>query len=117
MTNQERRDAQFICASSLEAKAKDKALALLARQPYTSKRLADKLLQNAYGQHEVGDVIEWCIGSGYLNDAEWAARKAGQKASKGWDRYKISAYLRHYGISREDINSALEGLDGTDEDE
>ena len=94
---------------------KNKALALLARQPYTSKRLADKLYEKACPQHEVEEIIEWCTAQGYLNDAEWAERKAGQKFSKGWEHYKIASYLRHYGISREDITNALDGLEGTDE--
>jgi SOS response regulatory protein OraA/RecX len=93
--------------------AKNKALALLARQPYTSRRLADKL--KAYEHHEVGAVIEWCTAQGYLNDAEWAARKAEQKAKKGWDRCKIAAYLRHYGILREDITAALDSIIQQDE--
>jgi SOS response regulatory protein OraA/RecX len=108
VTKEERGDA-------LNIKAKNKALALLAKQPYTSKRLADKLRE--YEHHEVGEVIEWCIEQGYLNDAEWAERKAGQKASKGWDRYKITAYLRHYGISRGDIDAALDSPEDTDEEE
>jgi SOS response regulatory protein OraA/RecX len=91
---------------------KRKALALLAKQAYTADRLAYKL--NGYPQQEVGEVIEWCITQGYLNDAEWAARKASQKAAKGWDKYKISAYLRHYGICREDISKALDALEDTD---
>ncbi|MDR0325777.1 MAG: recombination regulator RecX [Oscillospiraceae bacterium] len=94
--------------------AKNKALALLARQPYTSRRLADKLRNGGFEQQEVEEAIEWCVGEGYLNDAEWAGRKAAQKAQKGWDRRKIAAYLRHYGISREDITDALEALE-TDE--
>ena len=90
--------------------AKNKALALLARQPYTRKRLTEKLYEKEYEHHEVEEAIEWCIEEGYLNDTEWAARKAAQKAAKGWDSYKIAAYLRHYGISREDITSALDEL-------
>jgi regulatory protein len=93
---------------------KNKALGLLSRQPYTSKRLADKLIEKDYPQHEIEDVIEWCIQEGYLNDTEWAERKAAQKSAKGWDRIKISAYLRHYGISRDDITGALQALE-TDE--
>jgi regulatory protein len=95
--------------------AKNKALALLARQPYTSKRLADKILEKGYEHHEAEEAIEWCIGQGYLNDAEWAERKAARKAAKGWDKYKIAAYLRHYGISREDIAGALESLQGAED--
>ena len=89
---------------------------MLAKQPYTSKRLADKLYEKAYEQQEVENVIEWCVGEGYLNDAEWAARKAGQKASRGWNRCKVAAYLRHYGISRGDIEAALDTLEGTNEE-
>jgi SOS response regulatory protein OraA/RecX len=94
---------------------KNKALGLLSRQPYTVKRLADKLGDKNCPQHEIAEVIEWCIEQGYLNDGEWALRKAGQKSAKGWDRYKISAYLRHYGISREDTEFAIGELDHTDE--
>ena len=89
---------------------------MLARQAYTARRLAAKLLEKDYPQHEVEEVIEWCIGQGYLNDGEWAARKAGQKAAKGWDNYKIAAYLRHYGISREDIDFAIGELIAANED-
>ncbi|MCL2003272.1 MAG: recombination regulator RecX [Oscillospiraceae bacterium] len=93
---------------------KTKALSLLARQPYTSKRLADKLYEKDCPQHEVDETIEWCIGEGYLNDSEWAGRKAAQKAAKGWETRKIAAYLRYYGISRQDITDALNALE-TDE--
>ena len=72
-------------------------------------------MEKDYEHQEVEEIIEWCIEQGYLNDAEWAERKAAQKAAKGWERYKISAYLRHYGISREDITNALDALEDTDE--
>jgi regulatory protein len=91
--------------------AKTKALSLLARQPYTSRRLADKLCEKDFPQQEIDEVIEWCVEEGYLNDSGWAARKAAQKSDKGWDFRKIAAYLRHYGISRDDITGALEALD------
>jgi regulatory protein len=91
--------------------AKNKALSLLARQSYTSRRLADKLLEKGFEQQETDDAIEWCTGQGYLNDAGWAARKAEQKSAKGWSQYKIASYLRHYGIQREDISGALEALE------
>ena len=87
---------------------------MLARQPYTAKRLAQKLLEKGYPQQETGEIIEWCIEEDYLNDAAWAARKAEQKAAKGWEKRKIAEYLRYYGISRGDITSALEALE-TDE--
>ena len=87
---------------------------MLARQPYTAKRLADKLLEKGFPQQEAEGVIEWCIAEGYLNDAEWAAAKAAQKHRKGWDRWRISAYLRHYGISREDCSNALDALDANE---
>ena len=90
---------------------KNKALSLLARQPYTSKRLADKLFEKEYPQQEIEEIIEWCIEAGYLNDAEWAARKAEQKAKKGWEKWKITAYLRHYGITRADSTDALNALE------
>ena len=95
---------------------KNKALSLLARQPYTSKRLADKLFEKGFPQQEIDEIIEWCIEEGYLNDAEWAARKAARKAQKGWDNYKIAAYLRHYGISRDDISDALRALKADDDE-
>ena len=93
---------------------KTKALSLLARQPYTSKRLRDKLLEKGHPQQEVDEIIEWCAGEGYLNDRAWAERKAGQKFAKGWDKRKIAAYLRHYGIARDEITDALQALE-TDE--
>ena len=93
------------------------ALSLLARQPYTTRRITEKLLQKGYGQHETDDIIEWCTEEGYLNDTEWAVRAAELKARKGWDKYKISAYLRHYGIRREDVVNALDALEVTDEDD
>jgi regulatory protein len=114
MTNKGEHKAQSACGGA--SGAKRKALSLLARQPYTSKRLADKLYEKDCPQHEVEEVIEWCIGHGYLNDKEWAARKAAQRAAKGWDRYKIAAYLRHYGIMRDDIDFAIGELDQTNED-
>jgi SOS response regulatory protein OraA/RecX len=97
---------------------KNKALGLLAKQPYTVKRLTQKLLEKGFPQDEIADVTEWCIGMGYLNDAEWAERKTLQKAAKGWDKRKIAAYLRHYGVGRCDITDALNGLetDGYEED-
>jgi regulatory protein len=96
---------------------KNKALSLLARQAYTAKRLAQKLSEKDFPQHEIEEVIEWCIEAGYINDAEWAARKAAQKSAKGWDRYKISAYLRHYGISRDDITDALDAVKASETDD
>ncbi len=94
---------------------KSAALSLLARQPYTAKRLSDKLYQKGYDQQEVEEVIEWCCRERYVDDAAWAARAAELKARKGWDRYKIAAYLRYYGIGRDDIDDALEALEDTEE--
>ncbi|MDR0293523.1 MAG: recombination regulator RecX [Oscillospiraceae bacterium] len=90
------------------------ALSLLARQPYTARRLALKLSEKGYPQQEIEGVIEWCVGQKYLDDAAWALRAAERKAAKGWDRRKIASYLRFYGISRDDITDALKALE-TDE--
>jgi len=86
---------------------KSAALALLARQPYTARRLADKLSQKGYPESEIGAILEWCAETGYVNDAEWAVRAAERKAAKSWDRRKIYAYLRSYGITRADAEDAL----------
>ncbi len=91
-------------------------MSLLARQPYTSKRLSEKLYQKGYEQHEVEEVIEWCCEERYIDDTAWAARAAELKARKGWDRYKIAAYLRYYGIGRDDTNQALDSLENTEEE-
>ncbi|MDR1692028.1 MAG: recombination regulator RecX [Oscillospiraceae bacterium] len=98
---------------------KGAALSLLGRQPYTTRRLWDKLAQKGYPDGEVEETIGWCVEEGYLNDGEWALRAAARKAGKGWDAYRIKAYLRYYGIGREDIDDALEALarmGDTDED-
>ena len=89
---------------------KGASLSLLARQPYTTRRLFEKLLQKGYCHDEIENIIEWCGEAGYLDDASWAVRASERKHAKGWDRRKVYAYLKSYGISREDAENALNML-------
>ena len=89
---------------------KKAALTLLSRQPYTVYRMGEKLKQKGFSAEETEECLEWCVRAGYLNDSAWAERAAELKAAKGWDNYKIAAYLYHYGISRENITNAIDAL-------
>ncbi|MDR1669907.1 MAG: recombination regulator RecX [Oscillospiraceae bacterium] len=93
------------------------ALSLLSRQAYTSARLSGKLSQKGYTQQEIEETIEWCNGERYLDDGAWARRAASRKAEKGWERRKIAAYLRYYGIGRDDIDAALDALEELEDTE
>lgn len=96
---------------------KTAALSLLARQPYTTKKLKEKLMQKGYVQQEIEEIIEWCNEAGYLDDSAWATRAAERKSQKGWDRRRIYAYLRAYGVSRLDAEEALNALEISETEE
>ena len=57
-------------------------------------------------------MVEELVEDRFVDDARYAAAFAREKASlSGWGRVKISYTLRGKGISREDIDAALQEVD------
>ena len=72
-----------------------------------------KALKAADGDLEAAQkMVEELVADRFVDDARYAAAFAREKASlSGWGRVKISYTLRGKGISREDIDAALQEVD------
>jgi regulatory protein len=72
-----------------------KALKVSEGDPETAQKMVDSLVEDRF-----------------VDDARYAAAFAREKASlSGWGRVKISYTLRGKGVSREDIDAALQEVD------
>jgi len=59
----------------------------------------------------IAAVVEKCIRLNYINDRDYARMKARSMSRAGKAKGPVSAYLRHKGVSGQDIEDALGQLD------
>ncbi len=91
----------------------NKMRALCSRREYCTEDIRAKVLKNdCLSQGDVREIIESLIVDNYLSDRRYSAAFARDKSSlAGWGIIKIKYALKVKGISREDIEAALEEVD------
>jgi regulatory protein len=95
-------------------KARQAALALIARQPYTAHRLRSKLRGRRFEAEIIDEVIEALEAAGVVDDAAYAVEYAAYHARERGPR-RIASDLRARGVDRRLIAAALADRDRDDE--
>ena len=90
--------------------ALDKALTHISATRKTEKQVRDFLSQKGYLSNVTDYVIEKMKGYGFLNDAEYAEAYAACVGAKKGKRL-IRMELKGKGVSDEELESAMDGLD------
>lgn len=97
--------------------AKEKALRLLEFRSHSAHELSEKLTRAGADDGDIEKIIDFCREYGFVNDAEYARRKARDlKNFKKLGKRRIAQELKSKGISAEDIENALSEVED-DEDE
>ena len=95
--------------------AKLKALSLLNYMDRTEIGLRQKLKEKAFDEKEIDEAVEYVKSYGYINDQSYAERyilnKQGSKS-----RREIYASLTQKGISKENIELAMENCFEVDDE-
>ena len=100
----------------LPARAKKKALHLLERMDRTEQQLRTKLTEGGYPPEIVEQTLEYVKGFRYIDDVRYARtymeyRKAGKSLRQ------MEQELYQKGISRADVQEALEEMEAPDEEQ
>lgn len=91
--------------------AMERAVSLLSVRARTQKELRSALLESAYPAAAIDRVLDYLSEAGYVNDADFASRWAASRTSKGLGARRIRTELHYKGVSSEQIEQTLEGLD------
>lgn len=91
-------------------RARERALFLMDKQPYTEHMLKTKLLFNGYTDNIIDNVISFLKSYNYLNDCEYASMYIRDNANKK-SRKQIINTLVTKGINKEIITSAINEFD------
>ena len=93
------------------AKARQKAIRLLARRAYSEAGLRVKLLEKGFGKAAVEQVLAECRERRYLDDRAFAAGMARALAEgRLYGDRRISRALQDKGVAEETIREALAGV-------
>lgn len=96
-------------------RARKKALSMLSARAYTKKQLTDRLART-HGGEAADSAVESMCDWGLIDDADYAERYARELLeTRGYAPRRIRYELQKRGISRADIDAALEKLEDTDE--
>ncbi len=96
--------------------AKDKALRLLAFRAHSEHELRDKLKRANAVEEDIEPIIEFCKEYNFLNDADFAKRKAiDLKNLKKFGKNRIKSELYRFGIASDIIEDVLMDMDFEDE--
>lgn len=96
--------------SSLKALARERALEILNRRPYSSQELYRKLLEKGEEEEIAAECVRWLTDNGFLNDESYAASVARHYTSRGFGAGRVRAELQRRGISREIQDGTAESL-------
>ena len=100
----------------LPARAKKKALHLLERMDRTEQQLRTKLTEGGYPQEIVEQTLEYVKGFRYIDDVRYARTYMEyRKESKSLRQMEQELYQK--GISRADVQEALEEMEAPDEEQ
>ncbi len=87
------------------------AVGLLARRDYSIYQIKTKLLQKGFETPEIETTISRCIEHGYLDDLRFAALLLRSHISKGHGQNRIRQSMAQKGLSKADIETALNQSD------
>ncbi len=87
---------------------------LLARQPYTLRRLRDRLRKRGFDSGTISEVLDELCASGAVDDGAYAREFVAYHAEDRGPR-RLTADLRKRGVDRAHIEAALTSLEGRDE--
>lgn len=96
--------------------ARRAAIQLLSRQPYTARRLRDKLRKRGFDAAIIADTLDELTAVGAVDDAAYAREFVSYHAGDRGPR-RLAADLRGRGVERQHIEAALTILEGRDEGE
>lgn len=96
--------------------ARRAAIQLLSRQPYTARRLRDKLRRRGFDPGTIADTLDELTVSGAVDDAAYAREFVSYHAGDRGAR-RLAADLRGRGVERQHIEAALATLEDQDEGE
>lgn len=92
------------------------SLRYISRRSRTSQEVRQLLKRKGYDGETIDPVIDRLTERNYLNDAMFAQTWAGRRISSSqYGRNRIQQELKEKGLKREDISTALEGIDAQEE--
>jgi len=95
--------------------AKQKALSLLNYMDRTESQLRKKLKEKSFSDEVIDEAVHYVKSFGYINDVGYAERYIlGKQGSKS--KREIYATLSQKGISRDDIETAMENCYEADDE-
>lgn len=104
-----------ICKEVLLKRAKLRAMHLLTDMARTESGLRDKLRRGMYPDDIIDGAIQYVRSFGYLNDYQYAENFIESRRSSK-SRKEIAALLCEKGVSREEIDLAMESCYGEEGD-
>ena len=100
--------------SKAEEAAREYALRLLGKRPYSRRELTDKLTGRGFTSECAEETVERLAEAGLQNDADYAETVVRHYSRKGFGERRIRDELWRRGIGRELWDGALQEA-GTDE--
>ncbi|KFN41282.1 regulatory protein RecX [Arenimonas oryziterrae] len=94
-----------------EPTAYQRALGLLVRREHSRKELTRKLKSKGVESDEADTALEKLARQDFQNDARFAEALARTRAASGFGPVRIRAELGTHGLSRDDIDAALDTCD------
>ena len=99
---------------SSAAKAKEKALAFVARKPATRKMVRDMLLSKGFDVDAADCACDELEEFGYIDDSNYALLFLEYAEQKMWGERKVRYELAQKGVSKEIIEDAIAQMPQTD---
>jgi regulatory protein len=88
-------------------KARESAVALIARRDFASTELKQKLEGQGYTAEAVEEAVAELVDSGILNDVRYLEHFVAYHGERGQGPVRIASLLRELGLSGEAIQTAL----------
>ena len=98
----------------IRKRARLRAMHLLNAMERTESQLRSKLEEGGYPREAVQDALDYVKSFGYVNDEDYARRFA-ENRKKSKSRREIQSLLLQKGLSREEVESALEEVYGQED--
>jgi regulatory protein len=102
-------EVRELLAFSHELEIRERALGYLAQRAHSRRQLRQKLESRGFSEPDIGRVLDYLAGRGYLDDEAYArawVRSVIKKGTKG--RFALAAELSRAGIDRVTARNALE---------
>ena len=87
--------------------AREYALRLLGKRPYSRRELTDKLTGRGFPPECASDTVDWLAECGLINDSDYAEMVVRHYSQKGFGAKKLRDELSKRGVPRELWEDAL----------